>query len=371
VPDPIDDQTWRSGLEATLADPASIAIVLQPIVDLQRGVVVGHEALSRFAGPPAATPDRWFAAAERHGVGPALSAATVRAALAWLPGLPPNTFLTINLEPGHLDAPEVLAALDTPSGRLDRVIVELTEHTTLDVTALTAGLDGLRTKGGRVALDDAGSGYAGLSLLLELRPDVVKLDRSLVTGLDIDPVRRVLLRSLGELTASIDAWILAEGIETAGELEELVALGVPLGQGYLLGRPQPGFTPQIDVEVARAIIAKLQRTALDELAASLLERVPLMAADDPAAAAPAQGSCVLVDALGRPCGLGREDGSWEHELLLAKPSETVRAVAHRAATRRRGRFTDAVVLTDGRGQAIGIVSVQRLLEALSQAPGDA
>ncbi|GGI06366.1 EAL domain-containing protein [Egicoccus halophilus] len=259
------DLDWRDALAATIGGRRTPQLALQPIVDLQRGTVVGHEVLARFPGRPEATPDRWFAAAERFGIGPALSRTVLEVAMARLPDLPPDTFLTVNLEPVHVTDVDVQRVL-LSAGRLDRVVVELTEHAAIDDLApVLDGIELLRSAGARTAIDDAGSGYAGLQTLLRLRPDLIKLDRSLVQDLDHDPAKRVLLRAVGEIADGIDAWVLGEGIETRGELDELVTAGVPLGQGHLLGRPAWSWTTEIPLDVARAIlerIAVLRQTSL-------------------------------------------------------------------------------------------------------------
>lgn len=379
APLPASDPCWAPALARVLDTPDAIAIHVQPIVDLVRGTVVGHEALARFTAPPQASPDRWFAAAAHHGQDVALAAATLQRALARLPELPANTFLTVNLEPGHALAPPVQAVLAN-QGRLERVVVEITEHTAPDdVGALRRQLDVLRELGARTAIDDAGAGHAGLQALLTLRPDLIKLDRSLVQDLDTDPARRVLLRAVGELADGIDAWVLGEGIETDGELAELVGLGVPLGQGYRLGRPQAGFTTDLDPTALAVIVDRRQRRDLELVVASIMTQAHTTRESDTpegqqgAAATTSPGGLdlpqVVVDAWERPVGLRDAGGRRRGDLLLVKPSEPLTAVARRVTARRAGRFTDPVLVTDGRGRLLGIVEVPRLLEALAAAVG--
>jgi EAL domain-containing protein (putative c-di-GMP-specific phosphodiesterase class I) len=353
---------FADGIARCLRTPSSIRCVLQPIVDLQRGSVVGYEALARFPGPPDASPDRWFAAADALGAGPALATVTLTCALEHLAALPPNTFLTVNLEPHHLLDAGVVDALCPPGVDRRRVVVELTEHAAVDIASLAPAFARVRSAGARIAIDDAGAGYAGLTVLLEVRPDLVKLDRSLVSGVDSDPARRVLVEAVGELTSSIDAWVLAEGIETLGEVEELVRLGVPLGQGYLLGRPVEGCSTDIPLEVAAAIQAQLRRGALDDSVVSLLERVAVVDASTPVGHRPQ----LVGDELGRPVAVDRGDGTRSSRLLLAKPSEPIDEVARRVAARPGTEWTSPIVVTDGRGVAIGVVTVPRLLRALAR-----
>ena len=119
-----------------------------------------------------------------------------------------------------------------------RVVIEITEQDRTDsYSKLGISLDELRHRGARVAVDDAGAGFAGLQQILELAPDIIKLDITLTRGIDNDPVRRSLTKCLLAFAAEIGALIVAEGIETLAELETVRSVGVTLGQGYLLGRP--------------------------------------------------------------------------------------------------------------------------------------
>jgi EAL domain-containing protein (putative c-di-GMP-specific phosphodiesterase class I) len=127
------------------------------------------------------------------------------------------------------------ALLDAPARR---VILELTEHTLVDdYPRLIASLRGLRRNGIRIAIDDTGSGYSSLAHILKLAPDFIKLDRELVSGIDVDPVRRALASTLVTFAAETGAQIIAEGVETEDELDVLRRLGVRFGQGYHLGHP--------------------------------------------------------------------------------------------------------------------------------------
>ena len=159
-----------------------------------------------------------------------LQARVLRAGIAARAALPPDTFLTVNVDPHLLTDPEVAGVL-TDAADLTRVVLELTEHTQALQQAHAAGvLATVRAAGGLLAMDDAGTGYAGLSQLLALRPHFVKLDRELVTGIDTDPVKAALVEVFGDLAGRMDTWILAEGVETDAELDTLIRLGVPLAR---------------------------------------------------------------------------------------------------------------------------------------------
>jgi EAL domain-containing protein (putative c-di-GMP-specific phosphodiesterase class I) len=216
---------------------AAFRPVFQPIVEMASGVVLGHEALTRFAdGTP---PDHVFLAAAEVGVGLELEAATIRAALDASGPLPPDGFLDINVSPDMVMAGEPLRTLiERFAGR---VVLEITEHVGIaDYVALRTAV---ATVGANVrfAVDDTGAGFASLRHILELAPSHVKLDRALITRIDRDPARQALVTGLVHFAAGIDAMLIAEGVETTAEREALLRLGVKVGQGFLLGRPAPAL----------------------------------------------------------------------------------------------------------------------------------
>lgn len=211
-------------------------MVLQPIVSLESSEVVEVEALARFAGPPERGPDQWFAEAALVGLGKELELRAVERALAMLPALPEPLRLAVNAGPETFSSPELVDLLvsSTPG----RVVVELTEHVGIeDDRGLHRACVALRELGAHVAIDDTGAGFASLSLVLKIAPEIIKLDRVLTTGIDLDPVRRALAKALVAFGNETGAKVIAEGIETAAELEVLTSLGIAYGQGYFLGRP--------------------------------------------------------------------------------------------------------------------------------------
>lgn len=213
-------------------------VVSQPIVDLQTGAIVGVEALARIAAEPMRPPNEWFAEAHRCGLGTELEMLAVRQALTQLGQLPAAMFIAVNLSPDVVLATDLEPVFAEFDGR--RVILELTEDARIDdYPKLLTALDALRYQGVRVAIDDAGAGYAGLHRILQLLPDVLKMDLELIRAIDADPVRRALASSLVRFAGEIGAVIVAEGIETVDELSTLRALGTTWGQGYHLARPAP------------------------------------------------------------------------------------------------------------------------------------
>jgi EAL domain-containing protein (putative c-di-GMP-specific phosphodiesterase class I)/DNA-binding NarL/FixJ family response regulator len=214
-----------------------LEMVFQPIVDLGRGDIVGYEALARFRGGSETSPEVLFAEAEGMGLGLELELATVRSALGHLELLPASCFLSVNASPRTAASPRLLNLLD---GWADRLVLEITEHAPVrDYPRLSGALAQLRSAGVRVAVDDAGAGFAGIDHVLKLEPDFVKLDISLIRGIDRDETRRAVASALLELARTVNSTVVAEGIEREPELRALRGLGVSLGQGFHLARPVP------------------------------------------------------------------------------------------------------------------------------------
>jgi EAL domain-containing protein (putative c-di-GMP-specific phosphodiesterase class I)/CheY-like chemotaxis protein len=225
-------------IQEVLQTPGALTLVFQPIFDLPTRAVVGVEALSRFTIPPPRTPDAWFRDAAEVGMANLLEGAAAGSALAGLPQLPGGAYLAINLSPATIVDPLFAGVFgDAP---VDRVVVEITEHARVDDYDLLArALRPYRERGLRLAVDDAGSGYAGLRHIIRLAPDILKLDLDLTRGIGEDRARRAMAAALITFGEEMGLTIVAEGIETTKELDALQALDVPCGQGYLLGRPGP------------------------------------------------------------------------------------------------------------------------------------
>ena len=184
-------------------------------MEIATGRVAGYEALARLAAPYERPPHLWFAQAHRCGLGAVLEACALRAAVA-VADRPPGTFLALNVSPAALISPEVEDALPRD---LDGIVIELTEHEAFDEDgALELALTGLRVRGARIALDDAGAGYAGLQQLIRVRPDIVKVDRSLVAGIHEDASKLALLEALAFFATTTGAAVCAEGVEELTEL---------------------------------------------------------------------------------------------------------------------------------------------------------
>ncbi|MEA2312959.1 MAG: diguanylate cyclase, partial [Solirubrobacteraceae bacterium] len=228
----VDQQ--RAAIRRVLDAPELVTPVFQPIVDLSTGRVAGYEGLSRFPAEDGRRPDEWFDLARRCGLGPLLQALALRRMIE-IPGRPNGTWLSLNLDAGALATDAVQGALPAD---LTGFVIEVTEQELPpDDEALQRTLADLRRRGAKIALDDAGAGYAGLQHVVRIRPEIIKLDRSLVQGVDGDAERLALIEAFAAFSSRTGALLLAEGIETDEELAVLCEARVNLGQGYRLGRP--------------------------------------------------------------------------------------------------------------------------------------
>jgi EAL domain-containing protein (putative c-di-GMP-specific phosphodiesterase class I) len=239
----IEPQVLRERADSAIAERlapvlggAGPTVVLQPIVDLRTGSRTGAEALSRFPVEWNRTPDVVFAEAHTIGQGDRLELLALERAAVLLDQV--SGYVSMNLSPQTLLTPEcaeLLAGLP-----LHRIVLELSEHEPVhDYVALGAALTPLRAAGMRLAIDDVGAGFSSLRHIVVTNPDVLKMDRSIVSGLDSDPILAKLAQSLVEFAHSFDICVIAEGVETEAEHAVLQSLGVDGGQGWLFGRPGP------------------------------------------------------------------------------------------------------------------------------------
>jgi PAS domain S-box-containing protein len=217
----------------------AITTAFQPIVSLSTGRVLGVEALSRFSSPgDIRTPEDWFTDAAKAGLGLDLELHAVSLALEAATGLPDDWYVSVNLSPATLVWPGVVTLLTGALIAPSRIVVEMTEHASVDdYDHLTRALRPLREAGIRLAVDDAGAGYACFRHILCLSPDIIKLDRTLITGIHTDPARRALAAAVVTFARDMQATVVAEGIERSADLDAVRSLAVDAGQGYLFGRP--------------------------------------------------------------------------------------------------------------------------------------
>lgn len=226
----------RAAIEG-IVQSGNIAIFRQPIVELDTDRWVGAECLARFPDATVRPPNLWFEEAAQVGLDVDLELAAIMRALEFEASFPAGLYLSINASPatvlsGRLD--EALACV-TP----DRVVLELTEHDAVsDFAELAQALARLRNRV-RIAIDDVGAGYSGLRHIVDLAPDILKLDMSLTRDIHANKARRAMAAAIVGYGDEIGCKVVAEGIETDAERRVLADLGVHYGQGYLFGRPAP------------------------------------------------------------------------------------------------------------------------------------
>ncbi len=214
-----------------------IRMVYQPIFDIRTKRVVGFESLARFPDAENRTPDRWFNEAHAIGLGVKLESCAIKLALDIFPNLKNPTYLTINSSPELIMAGALDKLLEQVT-ELDRVVLEITEHAIVQkYKEIAARLAPFRKQGLKIAVDDAGAGYASFRHILNLAPDRIKLDMSLTRHIDTDPARRALAVAFVHFSSNTGSQLIAEGVESAAELAMLQDLGVTGAQGYFLGRP--------------------------------------------------------------------------------------------------------------------------------------
>jgi EAL domain-containing protein (putative c-di-GMP-specific phosphodiesterase class I)/putative methionine-R-sulfoxide reductase with GAF domain len=237
-----------------LCEPGVIQAFVQPVVRPADQVIVGYEALARMPVEPLHAPDWWLARASELGMRSQLEVACLAAA-ATLGATPEGRLLFVNLSPSLLANPSALRLLDHLP---DRLVIELTEQEAVsDYDLLRRDLVPWLSRGVRIAIDDTGAGYSSLRHVIELTPDFLKLDRELVKDLDRDRNRRALVSAVVAFAAEVGTSVIAEGVETADELEVLRDAEVDLVQGYLLARPGPAWPVVTDPTAPRSNVVRI------------------------------------------------------------------------------------------------------------------
>lgn len=221
-----------------MIDENKMLTAFQPIKNLAAGHIIGAEALTRFVSEDGSGPDYWFEEAASVGLSEDLEIAALEVALKAAMGLPSSIYVALNASPATCLDPLLPEILERSGLALERIVLELTERLEVeDYCPLVAALEPLRRRGLRIAIDDAGSGFASMRHVLHIRPDIIKLDRSLIAGIDDDEGRQALGAAMAEFARRLGASVVAEGIETEAELAAVTELGLTAGQGYLFGRP--------------------------------------------------------------------------------------------------------------------------------------
>lgn len=216
----------------------SLSVVYQPIISNSERRVYGYEALMRSCDPDFPSPHQLLTAAERTGALHELGQVVRRRAIQGLRDVPQGTLLFLNLHPQDLADPELTRSDTLLADNAHRIVLEITERASLEgVDALKPTLSRLRELGFRIAIDDLGAGYAGLTSFALLEPEIVKLDMTLIRDIDQSPVKQKLVHSLSQLCGEMGMTIVVEGVETMAERNTLTELGCDLLQGHLFGMP--------------------------------------------------------------------------------------------------------------------------------------
>jgi len=363
---------FRDELEGVLSGAIPFAFHFQPIVDLHQAVAVGYEALVRFESALDWTPDRWFYNAEKFDKRIELESLVAGRALAARSLLPPNCFLSINVGPNFLLS-EQWDELHRAIPSLAGVVIEITEHQTIsDYGKAQEKLAIIRAKGGTIAVDDVGAGYASLKHVMEIRPDFVKLDRTFVSGCHLDSARAALIEILGVTAGRLHAWVIAEGVETQMELDELIRLDVPLAQGFFLGVPAPTMEPLAE-EARIATVARTQAAIDSRILKRVLEKCAICATREDALRLMEGRTqlpfAMVMDQWNRPESLFERHPLLGLRCLAGFIKVHVDSEAHdilyRALARREPERFDPLVVISKTGEFEGVVRLDRLMfEAL-------
>ena len=362
-----DENDFAHWLEAVFVQQARAELVFQPIVDMRDAVVTGYEALARFPAEAGLAPNVWFEKAGLLGRRNELQKLMMRKALAASERLPKNCFLTVNAGPDYLVSAEWQDVLDEFPD-LAGVVVEITEETLVgDYQALRERLTQIRAKGGKVAVDDAGVGYASLQHILEIRPDFIKIDRHFVQNCGLNRARSTMIEMVGAAADRLDASVIAEGVELLSELEELERLKVPLAQGYLLGKPAAEMLA-LDSFLRETILGrrpKGDRPTMAEHLCSCEDFWTREAAEAAMAANTNLREALVVDVWQRPLEMLHRHAlvgvRWLSTFMRVQVGSHPAEVLDRALARDEALRFDPIVVIGANGETLGVVAVDRLI----------
>lgn len=351
-----------------------VEVHFEPIVDLVRGKACGYEALARFPAHPQLDAGGWFEAAARLGWAGRLEALVVSRALAARSNVPDGCFLSMNLSPAAAASHEMADCLDSEPD-LEGVVLEITGQTPItDPDSLRETLGALAARGAKLAVDDVGERYATLEHVVSIRPQFVKIDRTVVQGIDLDPVAVAAVEAVGAFASKVGGRVVAEGVERFEELDTLIRLGVPLAQGFLFGRPamhMQAVDPVLGEHIRVRAAERFRGTGVH----GLLERVPVafgfegeeairrLFADEHIDWVP------VLDERSRPVAMAAKpngaSGPRLEDALTVEADESPAIVARRAMTRAEGSRLTPLVCCDSRGRYVAMLRVERLVETLA------
>ena len=341
----------------------------QPIADLHKGHVVGYEALVRFPAAMQMPPDRVFQMAQSLGKRLGIEEVVSRAVFSGRGLLPQDCFLTVNISSLFLLSEGWDRVMSDVTG-LERIVIEITEGDRIDdYPQMRKHMDRVRTMGGTIAIDDTGSGYASLKHVMELRPDFIKLDRFFVENCHAERAKSALIRTLCNAAFSLNASVIAEGIETQDEVGELIQLAVPLGQGYFLGRPAP-VMHTLPLELATSIRARVQAVAQACSVESLITHCVTCGSAAEAQELVTSGStlcAVVVNEHGHPTALIELHAHLGvrsvPDLVCVPKNCSLRDLVESALRRPADLRYDNVVAVDDKGVLTGVLLLHELLLA--------
>lgn len=279
----------RRRLLLDILETESLYPHFQPLVDLKKNEVIGHEALIRGpAGSIMASPGALFQTAIENNLLHTLELLSRRCSLERFAELKPGGLLFLNISASLLGTPEhtegfTAELLQELGISIADIVIELSEQHPFDQHGLTnSSVEYYRNMGFQVAVDDLGTGYSGLKLWSELNPEYVKIDRHFVSHIDSDAVKREFVRAIYNISNAMGCKVIAEGIERKEEVVTLMELGISIGQGFYLGypspEPQPTWTPLAICDALQSKDVVLMDQA--ETASSLLRQAPAVSADD-------------------------------------------------------------------------------------------
>ena len=369
IPAPRSRSAGLSAVAPVVDGSVAHGIALQPIVDLQRGEVVGYEALARFGAARKGLPGPWLSRARDAGELDVLESLLLHAALQQRDRLPAGTFLAVNVSPQLLTTPKLRAVMRA-AGDLSDVVLEMTEHVEYgDLGQLQREIAALRARGMRLALDDVGAGWSGLRQIAELAPDIVKVDRALVHDVDRDPVKAALLELLVAFTGRLGGQLLVEGVERYGEVDFAARLGVTLAQGFVLGRPALRVN-RPDDDLLTRVKFRAGMVRHHRLVANHLDVTAPVVHVGSATRYPSDGApgrqTVLLDDDERPTHLYLHDrnGGRLVRIVTVPASEASTSALRRAMTRPDSTRFDPLACVDKAGRYLGLIAVESLVRAV-------
>lgn len=209
----------------------------QPIVDIRTREILGYEALARFNVESKRTPDQWFAAAELVGEKKALEILAVNSGLRNFEEIKRDHYMSINVSADVIQSDAFMTLIQPYSG--ESITIEVTEHeAVMCYESLVARTKYLQDLGFKIAIDDVGAGYSNFRHIFEIEPDILKLDRSIVSNIDTSNIKTAFAASIAVFSEKTSSEVIAEGIEREEERIALINVGIINGQGYLFGRPE-------------------------------------------------------------------------------------------------------------------------------------